>query len=79
MNELTELKSANVALCDKAALADLNSIRVNTEGSSAERVLDFAEQVKNPYLFKVGNIAVSVIYCGDKSLTNALASVLKAG
>ena len=42
-------------------------------------MLDFAEQVKNPYLFKVGNIAVKVEYCGEKTLSDSLASVLKAG
>ena len=38
----------------------------------------FAEQVKNPYLFRVDDIAVRVEYCGGKSLSDALVSVLKA-
>ena len=33
----------------------------------------FAEQVKNPYLFRVDDIAVRVEYCGGKSLSDALA------
>lgn len=65
-------------MCDKTALVDLSDIRINTDEPSAERVLDFAGQMKNPYLFKVGEIAVNVIYCGDQSLSDVLANVLQA-
>ena len=73
------MKSQNIELCDKSALTDLRNIRIHTEKALPDRVLEFAEQVKNPYLFKVGDIAVSVIYCGDKSLSDALTGLLKAG
>ena len=66
-------------MCDKSMLTDLRNIRIHTDKALHDRVLEFAEQVKNPYLFKVGDIAVSVIYCGDKSLSDALTGVLMAG
>ena len=60
-------------------LTDLRNIRIHTERPLPDRVLEFAEQMKNPYLFKVGDVAVSVIYCGDKSLSDVLTGLLKAG
>ena len=73
------MKSQNIELCDKSVLTDLRNIRIHTERPLPDRVLEFAEQMKNPYLFKVGDVAVSVIYCGDKSLSDVLTGLLKAG
>ena len=68
----------SIVSSDKSELTDLNNIHIDTGQSTVARVAEFAKQVKNPYLFKVGDIAVNVIYCGDKSLSSVLASVLKA-
>ena len=73
------MKSQNIELCDKSVLTDLRNIRIHTERPLPDRAVEFAEQVRNPYLFKVGDVAVSVIYCGDKSLSDALTGVLMAG
>ncbi|MBR1483476.1 MAG: hypothetical protein IJ598_10990 [Ruminococcus sp.] len=72
------LKAESVACCDKAKLIDLSGVQINTQKSSAERVSDYLEQLKNPYLFRVGDIAVRVEYCGEKTLSDSLVSVLKA-
>ena len=58
---------------------DLKKIRVSTGKPSAARALEFAEQMKNPYLFRVGDIAVSVVYCEDRSLSDALVDALRTG
>ena len=76
---MIELKAESVASCDKATLVDISELKINTQKSSAERALDFAGQVKNPYLFKVGDIAVRVEYCGGKTLSETPASALRAG
>ena len=75
---MTEQKTISIVSCDKASLVDLNNIHIDTGQPTIARLAEFAEQVKNPYLFKVGDIAVNVIYHGDKSLSNVLANVLKA-
>ncbi len=68
----------SIESCDKASLVDLNNIHIDTGQPAIARLAEFAKQVKNPYLFKVGDIAVNVIYRGEKSLSIALANVLKA-
>ena len=69
----------SVVSCDKAALADLCGIRINTAETLTERALQFTRQVKNPYLFRVGDMAVSVIYCGTEPLTDLLPAIIEAG
>ena len=41
-------------------LVDIRDIVVDKKPPIENRILSFVEQVKNPYFFKVGNIAVKV-------------------
>lgn len=56
------LKACSVTQCDKDDLVDINSVVIDPAKPKAERMLDFIRQIKNPYLFKVGDIAVKVVY-----------------
>ena len=69
-------KSAEIALCDKNALTDLRDITVDKSKSVTERIESFTGQVKNPYLFKVGDVIVKVAYSGGKDFSGALGSAL---
>ena len=68
LEKLKALQNESITHCNKADLVDLNSIVIDTDKSKEERMLDFLCQIKNPYLFKVGDIAVKVVY-SKKSLT----------
>lgn len=73
------LKACSVTKCNKDELVDLNSIAINSEKSKAERMLDFIYQIKNPYLFKVGDIAVKVVYAkSDVTLQQQMESLVQA-
>lgn len=76
--DLEELRVADVAHCDKNQLVDLREMGEIGEGNSESKVLDFLNYVKNPYLFKVGDIAVKVDYCEEKKLTELMVNVLNA-
>ncbi len=76
--DLQALRAADVARCDKTGLADLREVRFSVDGAPAEKLRGFLAAVKNPYLFCVGNVAVRIEYCGERSLTEALLSALKA-
>lgn len=77
--DLEELRAADVALCDKEKLVDLRELEKNRGDSKEKKVLAFLECVRNPYLFRVGDIAVKVDYCGEKSLSDLMVNTLKAG
>ena len=46
-------------------LKDLNDVHINTELPVIERILSFIVQIKNPYLFKVGDTPVKVEFSDD--------------
>lgn len=71
-SDLIRLQAQSIIECDKSALVDLRGIRVDNKGSVYERVDSFFTQVNNPYLFKVGDVAVKVDCGKGKSFAEAL-------
>lgn len=75
-SQLALCKDAQIALCDKNNLTDLRDITVDKSKSVREKIESFTGQVKNPYLFKVGDVIVKVAYNGDKDFSGALSNAL---
>ena len=75
-SQLAFCRDAEIALCDKNALTDLRDITIDKSKSVRERIENFTGQVKNPYLFKVGDVIVKVAYSGGKDFSGALSSAL---
>lgn len=75
-SQLDLCKAAEIALCDKNMLTDLRDITVDKSKSVMEKIESFTGQVKNPYLFKVGDVIVKVAYSGGKDFSGALSSAL---
>jgi len=65
MHDIESMKSIDIKGVDKAELIDLNTIHIDQEKPVAERIESFIQQIKNPYCFKVGDIAVKVNYKED--------------
>ena len=59
---IESMKQFSIKECDKEQLVDLLSIEIDGEKSKQERMLDYLRQVKNPYYFKVGDIAVRLVF-----------------
>ena len=51
-----------------ASLVDIRDVRIDRSLPMEERVKSYVEQVKNPYMFKVGNTVVRVSYA-DTNIT----------
>ena len=75
-SQLALCKDEQIALCDKNTLTDLRDITVDKSKSVREKIESFTGQVKNPYLFKVGDVIVKVAYNGDKDFSGALSCAL---
>ena len=63
--EIEEMKQLSIKECDKEQLTDLSSIEIDREKSRQERMLDYLRQVKNPYYFRVGDVAVRLVFDED--------------
>lgn len=58
--EQCQAKNINDVRLDE--LVDISTIKIDRDRPVVERILSFMEQVKNPYLFKVGNVPVKVTF-----------------
>lgn len=56
------MQSVDIRTVDKDTLVDLNTVVIDESLPVPDRVASFVEQIKNPYCFRVGNIAVKVKY-----------------
>lgn len=77
--DLINLKTAAIADYSKDSLVDLRDVRIDPSKSVPEKMNDYFEQIKNPYLFKVGDVGVKVSFGGERSFTDALGAVISNG
>ena len=78
-SELNRCREIDIMSCDISDLVDLQDISIDATKSVRDRIDSFLEQVRNPYLFKVDDVIVKVKFGKEKSLSDALTSVLLLG
>lgn len=59
---LQEMKDVDIRTVDLDELVDLNSVEIDTTVPIHQRVDHFLNQIRNPYCFRVGDVAVKVVY-----------------
>ena len=52
------------------SLVDIRDVRIDRSTSVEERMKSYVEQIKNPYMFKVGNTVVRVSYANTQATIN---------
>lgn len=77
--DLITLRNAAIADYRISDLVDLRDVKIDTNKTVSEKILNYFEQIKNPYLFKVGDVRVKVSFGGDRSFTDALGSAISSG
>lgn len=76
--ELEKLKEKSVNDYDINDLVDITQIEIDTSKPVHERVCDFITKVKNPYIFKVGNVPVKVSFSENgPTLQESLLNLIK--
>ena len=71
--QLECLKSLDIGDVKLEDLVDIRTVHIDTSKPVLERILSFMAQIKNPYLFKVGDRPVKVEFNDDgPSLQEAL-------
>lgn len=70
--DLAAFRSNDIRNCNINRLVDLQAITINPALPVRERFSSFMEKINNPYLFKVGGIAISIRYVGENTLFNSL-------
>lgn len=58
--ELQDLKKVDPLTVNLDDLIDINDVEIQMQLPREERIADFIRQIKNPYLFKCGNVVVKI-------------------
>ena len=77
--DLNFLKNAAIADYRTSDLVDLHDVKIDAGKPVADKMNDYFEQIKNPYLFKVGDIRVKISFGGERSFTDVLGSAILNG
>ena len=77
--DLINFKTAAIADYSKDSLVDLRDVKIDSGKSVPEKMNDYFEQIKNPYLFKVGDTVVKVEFGDGKDFSDILTDVILAG
>jgi len=60
--DFEKLRQVDVRTVDPATLVDIRDIEIDRSLPKEERQREFLKQIKNPYCFRVGKVAVSVSF-----------------
>ncbi len=75
--ELNIMKNQDFMTCDENQLVDIRDISVDSTKNKQDKLLDFIEKIKNPYLFKVGDIIVKVKFAdNNKSFQERMENII---
>ena len=73
-----DLKKIDVQSINKEDLTDIRNVLIDPGLRKEERIMDFIMQIKNPYLFRCGNLVVQSVFADtDVTLTDRLKQYFK--
>ncbi len=81
-NKLDDANKVDINNIDIETIPDIKDIKISRKKVIEERILDFIDNIDNPYLFKVDNILVKVEFgenntSAEESLINVLSNLYK--
>ena len=76
---LADMRQQNIKEVNADDLVDIRTVSVDTSLPPEQRMMNYLEQVKNPYLFRCGDAVVSVRFSagGTVQVTGTLDGLLK--
>lgn len=67
IDSLNEMKNADLQKCNIEDLVDIRDVKIDKSKSQIEKLMDFIDKIKNPYLFKVGDTVVKVRFSDNNT------------
>ena len=79
IKKLKKYKELSIEDINKEKIKDINEIKIKRKKLSKQRILDFLNEVDNPYFFKVNGKIVQIAFNEDSSLSanDCLYGILK--
>ena len=73
------MAGTDITKAPRDALCEITGVRWDQNASQAERIMGFLRQVRNPYAFRVGEVAVKIEHLpGGRLLAEAIEAYLTA-
>lgn len=70
--ELSIMREVDIRTVDRSTLVDAESVKINTELSTEERIADFITQIKNPYCYRYKGMAIKLSFSGKRKLEDCM-------
>ncbi len=62
MMTIEEMKAVDVRTVDPETLVDIRDVHIDQNLSREERIRSFVKQIRNPYVFKCGDVIVKTVF-----------------
>jgi hypothetical protein len=66
--KLDAMKNVDIRTVDPDTLVDIHDVNVNTDLPKDKRILDFMQQIRNPYCFKCGDVMVKLTFAESEEV-----------
>lgn len=74
-----DLKNLDIRTIRPDTLEHIENVKINTDLSVEERMMEFVRQIKNPYFFRCGKLIVQVEYSDtDKTINDCLKEFIES-
>lgn len=78
-DDLRKMSQISINDIDEKELVDINNVHIKADCSIQERVLDYIEQVKNPYCFLSHGVKVKISFAGKADLNDCIVQGIHFG
>ena len=76
LEELKTMSEVDIRTVDRSTLMDAESITINPEFSTEERISEYIRQIGNPYCYLYKGMAVKISFSGKRKLEDCLTDSL---
>ena len=77
--QVEAMQNVDIRTVDPAGLRDIRDVKVNTNLPKRERILDFIQQIGNPYCYRHGKYVVKVSFTDtDVTLEDRMLSYIRS-
>jgi len=74
-SQLEECRKADFNSCKMNDLPDVTNLKIDIDEPIINRARKYFKEVKNPYMFRVGDIGVKINCSGDKDLSESIMNI----
>jgi hypothetical protein len=70
--ELKRMSEVDIRTVDRNELVDIETVEIRTDLPKEERILDYIQQIKNPYCYLSHGVVVKISFSGKKKLEDCI-------